>query len=416
MIRVGTCLCLIAIPFYIFRFSFLGIRTNVLEVMIGLTFLVSVVGVIVLRTKTEAQAGRMKFLALDLILPVLLLISVILASSQSAYSIKALGIFKGWFLFPAIFYWIATRYFDRKSISNLSLALFAPILGVSLLAILQHLGHYERVFYQLSDGTFFQYIADGRAFGVFESPNYLAMFLVPSLFLTLPAFDLVRRKWAQIILGLLYIVPLSALYFSGSRAGLLALLAGVIIFLFSLLSSAKMSKLKAAIYAGVAMVILIAANFGYLLLSLRVADPGSGGDRVRQEIYRYSVQLLQTNYLHGVGLGQFQDKIGHIALGNFSFLDFALPYALHPHNLILAVWLNLGALGIIVFAAIVYMFFKLALEAGARVSAFALAAMTAILVHGLFDATYFKNDLSVIFWLTIAYVAILHHAKISSEK
>ncbi|PIS07344.1 hypothetical protein COT78_04275, partial [Candidatus Berkelbacteria bacterium CG10_big_fil_rev_8_21_14_0_10_43_13] len=37
-----------------------------------------------------------------------------------------------------------------------------------------------------------------------------------------------------------------------------------------------------------------------------------------------------------------------------------------------------------------------------------MMAMAAILIHGLFDTTYFKNDLSSIFWLIIALAEVLH--------
>jgi O-antigen ligase len=128
----------------------------------------------------------------------------------------------------------------------------------------------------------------------------------------------------------------------------------------------------------------------------------SKNDQIRKEIYNYSVQLIKAYPLQGIGLADFQTKIDALSTNNLFFRWFGLPYALHPHNLFLALWLNLGLLGLLVFIIIVMSYYETLIFSNSTRRLFLIAAMTAILVHGFFDTTYFKNDLAAIFWLLIA--------------
>jgi hypothetical protein len=38
--------------------------------------------------------------------------------------------------------------------------------------------------------------------------------------------------------------------------------------------------------------------------------------------------------------------------------------------------------------------------------------MVALIIHGLFDAPYFKNDLAVLFWVLIGSVVVCYNMKI----
>jgi O-antigen ligase len=133
----------------------------------------------------------------------------------------------------------------------------------------------------------------------------------------------------------------------------------------------------------------------------------SGGNAVRKEIYHYSIEMVKSSWLMGVGLGSFQNKIGEISANNLAFQMYGMPFALHPHNLFLAVWLNLGLLGMAVFISIlVWFYFGSATIKDNNVKFSLVAAMSSILIHGLFDTTYFKNDLSMIFMIIISILAI----------
>jgi O-antigen ligase len=120
-------------------------------------------------------------------------------------------------------------------------------------------------------------------------------------------------------------------------------------------------------------------------------------------IYHYSVDLVKAHPIIGIGLGSFQTQIAEISKNDIVFQRNTLSYALHPHNIYLAMWLNLGIAGMIIFLILCMNFFSQIYKMQNGPFRLALiTALTTILVHGLFDTTYFKNDLSAVFWLIIA--------------
>ena len=79
------------------------------------------------------------------------------------------------------------------------------------------------------------------------------------------------------------------------------------------------------------------------------------------------------------------------------YLEWAVP---HPQNLYLSFWLYGGMIGFLAFGAMLVFWFREALsKSDGKAIIMALGIMIYIVIHGLFDATYFKNDLAVIFWL-----------------
>ncbi len=396
--KVVLYLTIFLIPFYFFRFKVLGLPTNALEVMFGILALLTAVDLFWSRRPWRFGSS----------LPYLFVLAAFAAVYLSSDHTRALGQAKGWFLMPVLLYWSLLNNIGKKELKYLSIPVFISLILISVWAILQKAGVVTTLFYQTDDSSFYQYLVGNfRVFGPFESPNYLAMFLVPMGFLSLPVFDLVKSKISKILLGVSYILPLMALLYSGSRAGVIALVASLVIYLF--LTKAENIGSKILRYS------LAVAAFlaGGLFLYQYGFNPAS--DSIRLEIYRYAGQLLRDNWLCGIGLGDFQDRIALITQNAESFKTFALPYAIHPHNVYLAVWLNLGLAGIIVFAGLVVEFFRKLFHGGRNSLVFAGAfmAMLAILAHGMFDTTYFKNDLSMIFFLTVAIAAINKKVKLT---
>lgn len=378
------------LSFYFFRFSFWIIKVNVFEISILLTLLFAAIYFYIAKRKP----------VFGFVWPYIFLLIAGVAVFLSLDKTKALGIWKGWFFIPIVYYWLVINFapFGKRLVSLTRFLLVALIL-ICVWAILQKYGHIGPLFYQIGDGTFNQYLEQGRIFGPFESPNYLAMFIVSVLFLASLPF-----QWKKMPLYLLVVaLVLLTLYFSDSRSGALALFAGGIIAVLLWPSAGKWS-----IASKIAVIVLAFFSIYYVVGKISL---DSGGNMVRKEIYTYSTEILKSNYLFGIGLGSFQDKIAQLSLGNQSFQLYGLPYALHPHNLFLAVWLYLGLAGIIMFIFGLFVFFYRGLKKRSPDQVLILGAMTAILVHGLFDTTYFKNDLSAIFWLTVALLYIYTNDK-----
>jgi len=386
------------IPFYFLRFSIAGVLpTNVFEIAVGITFLAVAIWSIIKRKKFILGSP----------IPYLLIVCVAAAVLLSDSFSNGLGIFKGWFLIPLLLYISIINVFERNQIAKISIPLYFDLLIVSLWAVMQRLGLISTLFYQKNDPSFSQYLSEHfRVFGPFESPNYLAMFLVPVGFLSLAMFNYIKPLWLKILLAITYLLPLAALFLSGSRGGAIGLILAALLYLF--ISKKDKFLDSAVISTGLAIVVFIAFamaayKFGF--------NPSS--DATRIEIYKYSWQLLRQNWAFGLGVGNFYDRIAAINPMAESFRTFALPYALHPHNIFMAFWLNAGLAGIFTFLLVVGNFFWQMMKNQSKnlIWGGAFMAMIAILTHGLFDTTYWKNDLSAIFWIVLSVGYIFSQSK-----
>jgi len=412
------------IPFYIFRFNLFGIPTNVFEISVFITLIASLLNCFI---AGEKQAQKFQFdysLILYSIFFILFLVSSIIGAARSGFSLDSLGILKSWVMVPMVLgavvrcQVIGSSYKNEAIFSNLKpvtyylkpvlLGLYASMLVVSIWAIFQKFGIISTLFYQSGDSSFAQYLGSNfRAFGPFESPNYLAMFIVPCAILALgtssklkacpeyPRGVLSSKLWS----GLFYIsflLPLTALLLSKSRAGIIALIGSAIIY-GAIITYRKIADKRVSFV----LVLLSALVFSILVFLVYRFALRPDSDAVRFEIYRYAWQMVKDNWIFGIGPAKFQSVLSGFPITD-SFRQFALPYAYHPHNLYLALWLNFGILGLLSFLGVVVATIVNLFRSRTGLSLLLLAALSAILMQGVFDTTYFKNDLSAIFWLIIA--------------
>jgi len=383
-------------PTYIFRVSVFGVPTNFFEIAVVLTAMVFIVEFL-----TDKQREKFNFGAFPIYL---FLLAALFGTLVSADKISALGILKGWFVIPFILYLVIINCFDKKNFRYLTIPLFISLIVVSFWATLQKLGVITTLFYQVGDSGFSDYLSRFRAFGPFESPNYLAMFTVPMFFLTLPILGFFPKTIDKILVLVIFIFPLFAFYSSHSLGGLLAFGFGVVSFFAVLLVKMYRAKLLNSGFKITALATaLIVSAVGFALIFSSISND-TYSNALRRDIYHYSFELLQSHPITGIGLGQFQSSVEKISTSNLGFQTYGLSYALHPHNLFLAFWLNLGLLGFLSLIYLIGNFFWQLGRRGGDILAIAsvFAAMVAIVIHGLVDTTYFKNDLSAIFWLLLA--------------
>jgi O-antigen ligase len=138
---------------------------------------------------------------------------------------------------------------------------------------------------------------------------------------------------------------------------------------------------------------------------------------IRLNMWGETVEMLRTHPILGAGLAGYQT-----AVEPYHILSWAEIY-LYPHNLFLNFWTETGLLGLVGFLWLVVLFFKLGIEklignwkleignleltkTKKNMAVVLLASMCIILVHGLVDVPYFKNDLAVVFWLLLGLVII----------
>ncbi len=82
---------------------------------------------------------------------------------------------------------------------------------------------------------------------------------------------------------------------------------------------------------------------------------------------------------------------------------------MYPHDIWLTFWVELGLLGVLAFAVILFSLLWRGLRSLQQTEGFYRAALWGVVgalvmwtVHGLVDSPYWKNDMSVEFWILAA--------------
>jgi O-antigen ligase len=111
--------------------------------------------------------------------------------------------------------------------------------------------------------------------------------------------------------------------------------------------------------------------------------------------------MLKNNFLFGIGPGNFQSKYLEYQKYFPPYLEWAVP---EPHNLYLAFWLESGFAGFTGFVILTFLWLKRTTfqTKNSLVTAVCAGIMLYFLLHGILDTTYWKNDLSLIFWITFS--------------
>jgi len=384
----------LALPTYLIRFNILGVPTTLLEIIIYLVF---IYGIINIAYCQWLEVRRRVWLPVAI-----LLLGLVLATYIAPDKFEAIGQVKAFFIDPLMVFLLMICYLHAKDFIWILYGLAGSGLVVSIHAIFQKiLGHVT---------------SDGRVIGVFGySPNYVALFLAPIAVMTLAygiAMMVKKRSWLSYVMFLVSSISLIAVYFSGSRAGLLVIAGGTAFYLILFF----WDFFKKELWKKVVLALLIVAAIGTSWFAFRPdfsvsAQNGgriSSSNNIRWEIWKSSLELIKAHPILGVGLGNFQNSFGELTKDRTNFLEFITPEAFSPHNIFLAFWLSTTIFGFIAFIWLLMIFYLVGFSnLKSSVSQILLAAMTALLLQGLVDTPYFKNDLAVFFWLVFGVMIVL---------
>lgn len=363
-------LAVLAIPLSEFKFTLFGIPTDIFEILI-------LIGLSALLTRKERLkielGGQGKYLwGIGLIL-----IGLLLSTSISGAWHSGLGVIKGWFLVPLAFSWLASTAVPSGKSENVWKALFWSAFLVSSAAL---------AYFFSGIKTF-----DGRLEAFYNSPNYLAMYIAPAILIGAVLFRQNRKLY-----GASLAVMITALYLTFSYAAWLALFASALI----AIAMQKKTLKKAALVAGAVAVIFgifIFFQAGSVKMDNLIHLKARSSAASRMMIWHSAARILQDNWIFGIGPNRFQEKYLEYQKYFPPYLEWSAP---EPHNLFLAFWLQAGLIGLVSFLALLYFWFRDVFSRKAdAIQVISIAVMAYILIHGIADTTYFKQDLAAVFWL-----------------
>ncbi len=393
-------LLVLAIPLYIIRFSIFGLKTNVLDVLLVIFIVWQFIKLGYKPGLLRSTRNNNKY-----ILPIfLILIGAIIATTNSSDISRSLGILKSYFILPILFFFTTSSVIKTQGQKEKVLkVLFLSGFIVALISI----------FYWITGDLTY----DGRLRGFFESPNQLAMFLAPAFIIgiyivqTQSAERKAQNNNSKLkIKKFLYFVAallIGAIIFATKSLGaIIALFIALLPFFYRQLTNRRGKYLILFITS------LLIVGCWPLIADKDFSERSSLASRVM--IWRSAGTILKDNLVWGIGPGTFQKNYLEYQKYFPPYLDSAVP---HPHNIFLAFWLQTGIIGFIGFLWLIFIFFKnVRQNKNDNIVFLSRILMIYTLAYGLIDTTYWRNDLSVIFWVIILLSQSLEPAKSSARQ
>lgn len=394
-------------PLYVWRFS-IGAPTNFLMLA---SFVVIAIAVFVVLQRGELN----KFIAHIKSLSKTLLVGIILIGLASLISLLIYGVtaekIAQWLVLYAqpITLFFLLNYFasqDSKLVDHVRTGAYVLLFAAGSLAILQYF-----TLWTLPSDWLGNSAEPKRAIAFFAHPNAFALFITPLLAWLIPdvgkrimvlwnIFDS-SKSWMQQaglvirerIVVMAWLVGAFGLLLSLSRGAWLGLLVASAV--YALLSANKKVLLT---FAGCAIII---AGIVYSVPNLRwrVLLPfhGEKSSLARISLWDTGSKMIHDSPVFGKGITGFANNwYQYNTDPNLDHYNF-------PHNILLNFWIDLGLLGVIGFAIVIGWSLWQGLLRRTNPRALALLLfMIALVVHGLIDIPYLKNDLALVFWMILA--------------
>lgn len=376
-------LLIMSLPLYQLRLSVIDLPTNLLEIMFGILLVIHFIifprNIIKLLSFLGRKIHSAKYLFVFLTILTAFVVISFIATLCSPDLYHALGHFRAFMLEPFLFFGLCLSLLKNPRDLKIFNKFLIGLVGyVSLLAIVQYFGKIFLI-------TPWDGIEESqRATAPFFHPNYLALFLAP---LWVYVINLYLSGQRHLLIKLALVASLLALVLTFSYGALVAVLIASFF-----IGYVRFPRLRSTILI-LAIILLILFSTSYLISDLKITSLDE-----RIVMWRGTLSLLTDHPLRGAGLANFP------AL----YEEFRLPQHIvkhpYPHNLYLALYSETSLFGLISFISAIYFFFIFMLNKAKkhRAGVLTLAPFLVILIHGLVDTPYFKNDLAIIFYLLIA--------------
>lgn len=364
-------LILALLPVYLWRFNIAGFPTTALEILIVVFLLVVLIKI------KKPDLEKIKILGRINYAVGLFVLAGIISTIVSPEPIKALGQLKAFIIEPVLLFYASVLVIKNQGQCKTILKyLFVAASLISLFGLIQYLTHTGLPLRFWGTG-----LEPKRITSFFEYPNALALYLGP-LFIFFTVIFSKKEKY----------IP-ARTYPFGTGGHKYILLPGLI-----LLATALVLTLSrgVAIAVGLALLILAFKTFpakkislaGVILLLILIVSPlrerlliSDASSLTHAQLWQEGIRQIKTNPIFGNGL--------------HGFAAYNVEY---PHNIILNLWLELGLLGLTSFGAVIYFCWNQYKKKPSELKLAGMMFLLVLIVHGLVDVPYFKNDLAILFW------------------
>jgi len=337
----------------------------------------------------------------------LLLCISILGVLVAEDSIAALGIARAYFWEPVLFAGILHDVLRKQEVSKIAASAFLSVFLLSgvWLAVLGIL--------QVWFGWFIvtEHQVD-RAHAVFNNGNALALYVGPIIAMLFGWLYWDRGKkiaGAQNI-TLMTVVLIAGFLMAKSTGGVVALVGTVGVLVVSeFMYRVTKTNWNIALFRGLVVSTLVGSAVLLLFAPRFVPEvdnpwvrPG-GTAEVRLCLWEGTAQLIRDNWFLGVGLSGFKEMYSEL------YVTCDAEPLEYPHNFWMTVGAEMGVVGVAGFASVLWFIGGKFTRGRLRNGLF--LTFSYFLLHGLVDVPYFKNDLSLIFWVLAALLLVYDEAE-----
>ncbi len=380
------------LPLYLVRFAIGPLPTTLLEIY--------VLGIIVAFLYEFRFPGlRAGWQALGKFrLPIIAwILTTLLAVCISPSLRTSFGLWRAYILEPAVLFFILQAVCHealakQQLIKRISQNLFGVTMLLTLWAIIQFLTG------QGIPSPWNVSIAAGRrATGPFPYPNALALFVVPVGAYALIQLTNYFTKAQQAIKERSFLIVSALAYLGAWISVLLARSDGGAIALAAVTWLALMTK--KALRPWLVILTILGLSSIYFVPSLRLPIQReltfqNWSGKVRMYMWRDTIAMLKDHWFFGAGLG------GYPTVFKAYQRTRGIEIFQYPHNILLNFWSETGLLGVLSFCwLLITWIYTLVKQQGFKLAC--LFPLLAILIQGLVDVPFFKNDLAILFWLLI---------------
>lgn len=376
--KLGITVLFALLPTYLVRLNIGPIPTTLLECLVLIT-----IGIGILRCTSETFQRTIstvwKSFGWYRIPLILLFVASIISTIIAPNLFSALGILKAYIIEPVLLaFVIKSAMTDRKDIENVITVLIGSGTFIGLLAILQVMTHM---------GIPDSWAIESRATSLYDYPNAVGLLLAPIVAMAFVRLATSAEKWgssALLVIGI--IIMLGGIVAAKTEAALLAIP-------ISLLAIAFIAPIKNRVKIAILIMSTLAVfTIGAIVPSIlqKIALHDSSG-LVRRAQWSETLTMLADSPFLGVGLNGYSTAL--IPYHDATFYEIFQ----YPHNILLNIWSELGIFGVLAFTVGIILVARTTWRRrdDALILAFS-AALLSMLIHGLVDVPFFKNDLAIL--------------------
>jgi len=244
----------------------------------------------------------------------------------------------------------------------------------------------------------------------------------------------IKIHWQDLLFFILFVLVVLSLIFAGSEGALIGLAVGLIF--LGLVYPYQLTRIATLVLTLCCVLVFISVpsvrNYGLEKFTL---SDRSG--QIRQQQWKETVAMLKDDHqILGAGLANYQTAIAPYHAEGIWIKDKNDPtwieniraseefriqnwqpteIYLYPHNILLNFWSEIGLLGAGIMLLLMLKLFlgylRVKSQENKKMYLILMSIFVVILVHGLVDVPYLKNDLSVLWWLLFGLSVVLMKRK-----